>query len=46
MENEDKATVIRRWIDPEERITVDRAIKGAFDHLGSSFKSAWTPLGY
>jgi hypothetical protein len=23
MEKEDKATVIRRWIDPEERITVD-----------------------
>ena len=23
MENEDKAMVIRRWIDPEERITVD-----------------------
>jgi hypothetical protein len=23
MENEDKAKVIRQWIDPEERITVD-----------------------
>ncbi len=23
MENEDKAAAIRRWIDPEERITVD-----------------------
>lgn len=23
MENEDKAQVIRRWIDPEKRITVD-----------------------